>query len=71
MIHSYMKVIKAGLSAAGEKGVKKISVPMIGAGTQGKKPEEMTRAIVRACCEFARTQVRDHIRSIVILVSKP
>lgn len=51
------KVIKAGLAAAGLKGAKSIAIPMVGAGMHGKDPMEMTRAIVRACGDFAQTQV--------------
>ena len=52
-----MQIITSCLLAAGENDLKTISIPMIGTGTQGKKPDDMTKAIVRACCEFARTQV--------------
>ena len=52
-----LQVIRGGLTAAAAKSVKTISIPMVGAGMRKNDPIEMTRAIVRACGDFARNQV--------------
>ena len=52
-----LQVIRGGLTAAAAKSVKTISIPMVGAGMRKNNPIEMTRAIVRACGDFARNQV--------------
>lgn len=55
--HINWQIVMEALKAAALKGAKSIGIPMVGAGAHGKDPLAMTRAIVRACGEFARTQV--------------
>lgn len=51
-----MQIVKFGLKAAADNGIKSISLPVLSTGQQGNNPNEMTKALLKACRNFALSQ---------------
>lgn len=53
VLNFYLKFVNLGLTAAAVKGIKEISIPMIGSGEHGNDSKAMCIALIQSCVDYS------------------